>query len=194
MTLTLRDSGEVRGAYLLCGAVEMDRKMAVSDTPWIDKFFLVQDETKELSFPGFESGAFMPYHGTQFPSLMYYRNDPSALRGQLRVVMERTAVRYRPDAKVLNRVRQQPITFHSNRDADKILAQYTNSIASWLSENLGLPDLVASYICEFWCTRPPPLFFFEEGDLCLTTVWPRKGYMYDDVATMFVARRRLHRA
>lgn len=188
MTLTLRNNKGLAGTYLLCGNIEMDRKMAISDTPWIDKFSLMQDENEGMSLPGFDTGAFLPYC-----TLMNSQSDLSALRGQIRVVMERTPVRYRPDAKVVHRVRQRPITFHNNKDADKILAEHTSSITSWLSANLGLPDLVSSYICDYWCTRPPPLFFFEEGDLCLTTMWPRKGYMYDDVATMLVARRRLLR-
>lgn len=189
MTLTLNSNENTR-ADGLCGKIEMDRKMAISDTTWIDTFSLMQDENRELSFPGFETGAFVPYHGNQFPALIKNQSDVSTLRGQMRMVVERTAVRYRPDAKVAHRGRQRPITFHSDRGADKILADYTGSITSWLSGNLGLPDLVAFHICEYWCSRPPPVFFFEEGDLCLTTMWPRKGYMFDDVATMLVARRR----
>lgn len=190
MSLNLGGGDELRGDHLLCGTIEMDRMMAISDTPWIDRFSFVQDETDELSFPGFETGACMSYHGRHFPDLVHNQRDVSLLRGQMRVVLKRTAVRYRPDAKVVHRVKQRPITFNNNTHAEQILAEFTNSIMSWLSANLGIPDLAASHICEYWSTRPPPLFFFEEGDLCLTTMWPRKGYMYDDVATMIVARRR----
>ena len=187
MTLILKENANTRGDFVFFGTVTMDQTMAISDTPWVDKFSFLQDDRKYLDFPGFEDGAFTSYHAKQYLSSQNSRSVPS---GQLRVVSKRVAVRSRPDGKISNRAKQRPAAFVNMKEAEDIMVHHTNSIAPWLSRNLALPDLIASHICEFWCSRPCPLFFFEKGDVCLTTLWPKKGYMDDDVTTVLVARRR----
>mmetsp|Transcript_38718 Transcript_38718/g.78996 ORF Transcript_38718/g.78996 Transcript_38718/m.78996 type:complete len:307 (-) Transcript_38718:72-992(-) len=188
-TLTLGTVEKVdRDESIVLGTVLMDRTMAISDTPWVDEFSFLQEATGTLTFSGFEDGACVPYRGIHRGGTSSTGSQP-LLRGQLRVVRERFAARCRPDAKC--GMKQPPITFGDMDEADKVMRKYESSIAPWICRNLSLPDLVAARICAFWRARPPPLFMFERGDLCLTTLWPRKGYMYDDVSTVLVARRRI---
>ena len=53
--------------------------------------------------------------------------------------------------------------------AEEILAAHYEKTCSWLSDHTILTKTAASKVGEFLC--PPPVFFFEKGDICIDLWW-----------------------
>ena len=53
--------------------------------------------------------------------------------------------------------------------AEEILAAHYEKTCSWLSNHTILTKTAASKVGEFLC--PPPVFFFEKGDICIDLWW-----------------------
>ena len=84
-----------------------------------------------------------------------------------------------------NSSRYENTSFRSVKEAQIKLKDYMNVETSWMSNHLNLPKDVLSVIRQFIC--PPPVFFFEKGDLWIEVDWIfKKG----DLNSIFVARKR----
>ena len=186
----------------LRGDLTMDHRAAVSDShAWVDGMTFYTYEAEEEG-DGSKDGEGILYSGWENRSPPVGGNGAAA-HGRLRVVAERCVSRSRPDARrrqtaesdgggCRRRRRRdtRPVIFRSADEADRLAEVHRTSIAPTLAAGLGLPDLAAELICEFWKERPPPLFEFLPGDLCLSSTLPEKGFLNESISTVTVVRRR----
>ena len=82
------------------------------------------------------------------------------------------------------------VVFENLEEAENLMENYRSTTCSWLHNHTGLPAEVTRLIGEFRC--PPPVFFFEEGDLCLDFNWSNHMYINPELhcVSSVIARRR----
>jgi len=117
--------------------------------------------------------------------------DRFKFTGELRVFKERT-----PTGLVFDSPRVYPtsfprslVQFGSLQEAEAIMENHRERTCSWLHNHTVLPEVVTRQVGEFLC--PPPVFFFEEGDLCLGMDWSRGNCEDQMCRSCIIARRRL---
>jgi len=121
------------------------------------------------------------------------RRDISMHRGRIKLVAQRGPLRikkkqsstYKKKEKCSKNPLQDKSQFCSVKDAEKEYKKYMDVDNSWLSRHIDLPKDVLSVIHQFIC--PPPVFFFEEGDLWIEVDW---NFRQGDLNSIFVARKR----
>jgi hypothetical protein len=109
--------------------------------------------------------------------------------GYLKTVATQAAVPRWPDSGCWHPPRWE-VQFDSIEEARRIQRNYFHSNQhSWIHNHLNLPESVGSLIAQF--VVPPPLFFFEPGDLWLHMRWDENDlYAEDDgLETIILARR-----
>jgi hypothetical protein len=77
------------------------------------------------------------------------------------------------------------VEFNDIQEARTVLQHHRENACSWLHHHTVLPMNVATLVGEFLC--PPPVFFFEEGDLCLDIEWDT--HVLNSFQTCIIARR-----
>ena len=124
----------------------------------------------------------------------FANNNVSMHRGRIKLVAQRAPLQIRKNQtkecacirRDSNNIEQETVQFKSVDEAEETLEYYTDVDNSWLSKYINLPKDVLSVIHQFIC--PPPVFFFEKGDLWVEVDWNfRKG----DLNSIFVARKRV---
>lgn len=109
-------------------------------------------------------------------------------RGELRIFDKKTAAGYleEPD-KWSDGWPVSAIKFDNVNAALELLSKHYEQTCSWLHVHTILPKEVTSVVGEFLC--PPPVFFFERGDVCIDMDWTC-GLNNEMANTCIIARRR----
>lgn len=104
--------------------------------------------------------------------LQDHDDNPVRFSGELRVFDKRTPTGLLLDShrdSSMAMFRHSHVTFENLQEAEELVQHHRQVTCSWLHNHTILPLGVTRLVGEFLC--PSPVFFFEEGDLCLDFGW-----------------------
>jgi len=110
--------------------------------------------------------------------------------GTIRLLAKRTVTGWNPDEDPSGK---RIVSIDSVDDADELMWRWEKAFLanSWPNKHLSLPTELVLKIHEYVAFRPPPAFFFEEGDLWISTSVQKVDKSV--LRTILVARRRNRR-
>ena len=128
-------------------------------------------------------------------------DGPDEVEGDVKVVAERTAVRYMSEdighGPYEHRQKYaRSIQFDTVEEAQALLDEYqkgkeitwiTKLIEDKTDNSINVPADISKLIGCFATSKPPPVLIFEEGDLFINFVWD-PGHRSDDFETNIVVR------
>lgn len=117
------------------------------------------------------------------------RGNPVTFEGELRIIKEKTPSGVLLDSQRLENSLETwrgHVAFNGVEEATAIVENHRRNTCSWLHNHTVLPEGVARLVGEYRC--PPPILFFEEGDLCLDMEWT-DGLPSNTSCSCIIARR-----